>query len=91
MRPSPGSIVAVEFEKANAMTLPRDPAAKDSTTPPAPAADPKWDDDDGPWRHEQVAPKDESAAESLGRSVSDVVTGPQGQGDEKNGKRKKTP
>jgi hypothetical protein len=36
-----------------------------------------WDDDDDdPWRHAPVAPRDESPAKSLGRSVSEVVTGP---------------
>jgi len=32
--------------------------------------------EDGPWRHEPVEPVDESPIESLGRSVSEVVTGP---------------
>jgi len=32
--------------------------------------------EDGPWRHPPVAPKDEGAATSLGKSVSDVVIGP---------------
>lgn len=36
----------------------------------------RWDDDEEPWRHPPVAPNDESPAESLGRSVSDVVIGP---------------
>ena len=34
------------------------------------------EDDDPPWRHPPVAPKDAGVADSLGRSVSDVVTGP---------------
>ena len=41
-----------------------------------PGSDPNWDDDDQAWRHAPVAPKDEGLAESLGRSVSEVVTGP---------------
>ncbi len=32
--------------------------------------------EDGPWRHDPVAPKDEGIARSFGKSVSDVVTGP---------------
>lgn len=32
--------------------------------------------EDGPWRHDPVAPNDESPLDSLGRSVSEVVTGP---------------
>jgi hypothetical protein len=35
-----------------------------------------WDDDDEPWRHAPVAPRDESPAKSLGRAVSEVVIGP---------------
>lgn len=42
---------------------------------PGPAGN-DWDDDDGPWRHPPVAPKDAAVADSLGKSVSDVVTGP---------------
>jgi hypothetical protein len=35
-----------------------------------------WDDDEEPWRHPPVAPKDAGIADSLGEAVSDVVTGP---------------
>jgi len=35
-----------------------------------------WDDDSEPWRHPPVAPRDAGVADSLGKSVSDVVTGP---------------
>lgn len=35
-----------------------------------------WEDDEEPWRHPPVAPKDAGIADSLGKSVSDVVTGP---------------
>ena len=42
--------------------------------PPVPKGD--WDDDAEPWRHPPVAPKDERIADSLGKSISDVVTGP---------------
>jgi hypothetical protein len=35
-----------------------------------------WDDDEEPWRHPPVAPKDAGIADSLGKAVSDVVTGP---------------
>ncbi|MCE9658116.1 MAG: hypothetical protein K8R60_06115 [Burkholderiales bacterium] len=35
-----------------------------------------WEDDDGPWRHPPVAPRDAGIADSLGKAVSDVVTGP---------------
>jgi hypothetical protein len=34
------------------------------------------EDEDGPWRHPPIAPKDAGIADSLGESVSDVVTGP---------------
>ncbi len=33
-------------------------------------------DDEAQWRHEPRAPKDDSAAASLGKAISDVVTGP---------------
>ena len=35
-----------------------------------------WDDDEEPWRHPPVAPRDAKVSDSLGKSVSDVVTGP---------------
>lgn len=36
-----------------------------------------FDDEEDQWRHDPVAPKDEkNPLDSLGRSVSDVVTGP---------------
>jgi hypothetical protein len=35
-----------------------------------------WEDDEEPWRHPPVEPKDAGIADSLGKSVSDVVTGP---------------
>ena len=34
------------------------------------------DEDDEPWRHPPVAPRDAKLTDSLGKSVSDVVTGP---------------
>jgi hypothetical protein len=34
------------------------------------------DDDEEPWRHPPVAPRDEDPLKSLGRSVSETVTGP---------------
>ena len=34
------------------------------------------EEENGPWRHPPVAPKDEGIARSLGKSISDVVTGP---------------
>lgn len=45
-----------------------------ANSPPEPAR--QWDDDAEPWRHPPVVPRDESLADSLGKSVSDVVTGP---------------
>lgn len=42
--------------------------------PPVP--DGNWDDNADPWRHPPVVPKDESIADSLGKAISDVVTGP---------------
>jgi hypothetical protein len=47
------------------------PAAKSDR--PASNNNASWDADEEPWRHPPVAPKDESPAESLGRSVSDAV------------------
>jgi len=42
------------------------------------------DDEEEPWRHPPVVPKDASIADSIGRSVSDVVTGSDdGQGQKK--------
>lgn len=42
-----------------------------------PPATPKRDDDDEePWRHPPVAPRDEKIVDSLGKSISEVVTGP---------------
>ena len=35
-----------------------------------------WDDDEEPWRHPPVAPKDAGITDSYGKAVSDVVTGP---------------
>jgi len=35
-----------------------------------------WDDDEGEWRHPPVAPVDAGIADSFGKAVSDVVTGP---------------
>lgn len=64
-----------------------EPAANTAAQAPAPAdaadknaasrkrADRDRDDDE-PWRHAPVAPRDESPAKSLGRAVSEVVTGP---------------
>ncbi|MEO8524783.1 MAG: hypothetical protein ABI460_08700 [Caldimonas sp.] len=49
------------------------------TKPPAnnpPDANRKWDDDAEPWRHPPVTPRDESVADSIGKSISEVVTGP---------------
>jgi hypothetical protein len=34
------------------------------------------EDDEKSWRHPPVTPKDESIADSYGKAVSDVVTGP---------------
>lgn len=42
---------------------------------PGPAGN-DWEDDAEPWRHPPVAPKDAGIADSLGKAVSDVVTGP---------------
>ena len=52
-----------------------EPAPASSATPAGGQPKPGWDDDDEPWRHAPVAPKDEDPLKSLGRSVSDVVTG----------------
>jgi hypothetical protein len=70
------------------MTIRRDkPAAPENsaTRTPAPSTggerekatsnNDRWDEDEAPWRHPPVAPNDESPAESLGRSISDVVIG----------------
>ncbi|MEP6738828.1 MAG: hypothetical protein ABJA61_00530 [Caldimonas sp.] len=63
-------------------TVPKDPGAKPTGTrddhgPGAGAgAGAGAFDDEDEWRHAPVAPKDENPLESLGRSVSEVVTGP---------------
>ena len=54
--------------------------------PPAsgpPESGREWDDDAEPWRHPPVAPKDEGIAESLGKSIADVVIGPLDDGKDK--------
>ena len=45
-----------------------------------------WEDDEEPWRHPPVAPKDAGIADSYGKAVSDVVTGPL-EGDPEKAKR----
>ena len=42
--------------------------------PSPPGDDPN--DDGEPWRHAPIAPRDAGIAESFGKAVSDVVTGP---------------
>ena len=42
--------------------------------PSPPGDDP--DDDGEPWRHPPIAPRDAGIADSFGKAVSDVVTGP---------------
>ena len=50
------------------------PAATPGTVKPR--DDASWDDDEGEnWRHAPVAPKEQGVLDSLGRSVSDAVTG----------------
>ncbi len=54
-----------------------DPGARPSPAPTssgAPAAQPA-DDDEDPWRHPPVAPRDEDPLKSLGRAISEPVTG----------------
>lgn len=72
------------------MTEPKQPAVPEAHGKPAPAPesstaatggteprdDASWDDDEGAdWRHPPVAPKDLGVLDSLGRSVSEAVTG----------------
>ncbi len=53
------------------MTDPKDKTATDTVKPL-----PDIDEDEGEnWRHAPVAPKDKGVVESLGESVSAVVTG----------------
>jgi hypothetical protein len=55
---------------------PAAPAARPGGAPPrsgGPAARP-GDDDEEPWRHPPVAPRDEEALKSLGRAVSEPLT-----------------
>ena len=77
---------------------------RDTKTPPPasavpPAAAPgqpagsnseRWDAEDGEqWRHPPIAPKDANPLDSLGRAVSDAITGSEGSLEEarnKNGK-----
>lgn len=51
-----------------------DPNAKPATDPVKPLPD-TVDDEGEDWRHAPVAPKDKGVIESLGESISDVVTG----------------
>ena len=55
------------------MSTPKDPAAK-PTVPPRRGSG--FDDDEEPWRHPPVAPKDQNPLDSLGESISETVTGP---------------
>ena len=65
------------------MSDPNDPATRQADDGPAakpgpikPRDDASWDDDEGEnWRHAPVAPKDQGVLDSLGRAVSDAVTG----------------
>ena len=43
---------------------------------PGPQGNDWKDDDEEPWRHPPVAPKDAGIGDSYGKAVSDVVTGP---------------
>jgi hypothetical protein len=54
------------------------PAPAPSSRPSAGTATPDQGDDDEPWRHAPVAPKDENPLKSFGRSISDTVTGSSG-------------
>lgn len=54
------------------MATSNDPRAKPMAEP-----DKRQSDDEEPWRHAPVAPRDEDPLESLGRSISDAVTGTQ--------------
>jgi hypothetical protein len=66
----PGKQQAGEAKPAAAPSRPAGAPASGA----GPAAE-GYDDDDEPWRHPPVAPRDESPLKSLGRSVSDAVTG----------------
>ncbi len=72
------------------MTEPKQPATPGARGKPASTPQPttaatggteprdnaSWDDDEGTdWRHAPVAPKDQGVLDSLGRSVSEAVTG----------------
>ena len=58
------------------MTSEHDKAGKASPPVEPDAQSPNRDDAGEEWRHAPVAPKDEGPLESLGKSVSEVVTGP---------------
>lgn len=54
------------------------PASGSTSTPPSGTKknDASWDEDEGAdWRHPPVEPKDKGVLESLGKSVSEAVTG----------------
>ncbi|MDQ2927699.1 MAG: hypothetical protein ABI330_18820 [Caldimonas sp.] len=55
----------------NTATTPAAPVVKSDQ--PTSNNNDRWDADEEPWRHPPIAPKDESVAKSLGRSVSDAV------------------
>jgi hypothetical protein len=57
---------------------PAAPAARPAEARPgtgSPVARPGDDDDEEPWRHPPVAPRDEDPLKSLGRAISEPVTG----------------
>ena len=50
-----------------------------ATSQPAGSNSERWDEEDGEqWRHPPVTPKDANPLDSLGRAVSDAVTGSEG-------------
>lgn len=59
---------------ANTPSSPAGKQAKGGTRPKNGFED--KDAEDGPWRHAPVAPIDAGIADSFGKAVSDVVTGP---------------
>jgi hypothetical protein len=78
VRSAPEASSAGATPAADDRAAPARPAAPRAAaaSPSGGAAKPGWDDDEEPWRHAPVAPRDEGPLKSFGRSISDTVTGP---------------
>ncbi len=73
----PASEVRASSPGKDAAARPGLPAENGDATSKSASAGAGWDDEDE-WRHEPVEPNDENPVESLGRSVTEAITGGSG-------------